>query len=377
MASVLKNIFVIILAACAFLAQAQETIQFGVGKAAESSDVSDGTAELLTSKVSQILNRNSAAAGGDYGIFVVTPTLEVGEINSTSGMVRNVVTIEGTLVLTAKNAYDNAEYYSVSIPLKAVSKGSTDNPALLLAQSIKITDPAYVRFIRKARENISRALEEDCELTVERAQAFIMAGKEQDALAILLALPPGNSCNDLSLELITSIRAQKEKEKNEKEAKEKERREEKIRLAELGVNGSPEDSAVKETAADATDATHDVEEALPEIYSSNPAWTLKVVDCKWIPANRIVSVSMKVETRKSTSDSYYWEVKDAITENGETYGFRDFVLSKSHLTIPSNVPVKCNLDIRMDDNPKKISYIKMRMGNVDFEIKNLIVKADK
>jgi len=369
----MKRILLIALTTIGLFASAQDNIQFGIGEAQSTSDISEEAANVLRSKLSQILNRHSAAAGGDYGVFKVVPTLDVGDTKSTSGLVKNVIQVEGNVVLTAENEWDNSQYYTVSVPLTAAVSGSLEDPALLLARSIKITDPVYMRFIKKARENIARALEQDCTVTVERAQAFITAGYENYALAILLALPPGNSCNDLSQELIGSIRALRKADEQKKEDKERELRADKMKLAEMKIkSGSGSDSDVDVDEVISVDSG--MENA--EIFISDPAWTLKVLSCKWMPENRRVSVGLKVENKNTSDASYYFEILNAIAENGDTYGWNSFVTRSSSLSVPPEVPVKCGFDIKCNSNPQKLSFVKFRIGSVTFEIKNLPVASN-
>ena len=370
----MRILMTIILAVASACCLAQDNIQFGVGKVSSTSGMSDEASKVLQSKLSQILNRNSAAAGGEFGVFEVVATIDVESSKSTSGLIQNVMQISGNVVLTAKNAWDNAEYYSVSVPVRAVSNESVSDPVLLLARSIKVTEPAYVRFIKKARENISRALEQDCDVTVERAQAFITSGHYGYALNLLLALPPGNSCNDLSQELIASIRAHKDSQIQKREDKEREIRADNMKIAEMVLTGkAPSDSdSGNQSGTDESSASQSKPEDV-DIYSSDPNWTLNVVSCKWIPANRRVSVALKVETKKSTENSYFFNIQNAISESGDTFTGSDFSRSSSYLTIPTDVTVKCSFDIKCDSDPKQLSYIKLSIGNATFEIKNLSV----
>lgn len=367
----MKRILTIALSAFSFfIASSQDNIQFNVGRVSASSEISDEATKVLESKLSQILNRNSAAAGGNMGVFEVVSALDVEGSQSTSGLVQNVVQVQGSVVLTAKNVWDNAEYYSVTVPLTAVSKGNVEDPALLLARSIKITEPAYVRFIKKARENISRSLEQDCAVTVERAQAFITAGYYNYALNMLLALPPGNSCNDLSQELIGSIRAYADKQIQKEEEKEKDLRADKMKLAEMVLTGkSPSESSEDNTSGNESNDMSGV-----EVYSSNPAWKLSVTSCKWISENRMVSVGLKVETTSDSSTSYFYQVDNVITENGDSYGWSKIEKSTSNLSVPSRVPVNCRFDVKCNENPKKLSFVKLMIGSTTFEIRNLPVE---
>lgn len=370
----MKKILTLILALTCAYCFAQDNIQFGVGGVASTANLSEEAAKVLQSKLSQILNRNSAAAGGDFGVFQIVGAIDVESHKSTSGLIENVSQISGNLILTARNAWDNAEYYSVSVPLNVASNnGNIKDSQLMLARSIKVTDPSYVRFIKKARENISRALEQDCNVTVERAQAFITSGHYGYALNLLLALPPGNSCNDLQQGLIASIREYMDSEIRKQENREQEIREDNMKIAEMMLTGKT--PAKSNDNKENEHANSDNSENM-EIFSSNPDWSLSVTSCKWIKANRRVSITLKVETKKSTENSYYFSIMNAISANGDTFTGNDFSKSSAYLTVPTDVAVKCSFDINCSKNPENISYIKLSIGNTTFEIKNLAVTID-
>lgn len=111
-------------------------------------------AEILLNKIRNIIGR--VGCGAPDAEYRIVPVLEVEEENTTSGLVRNVTVAKGTLTLQAVSA-DNPDmvWHSAVIPLEATITGASKSAPEALARQIKVSDAAYVRFIRVARKKIS------------------------------------------------------------------------------------------------------------------------------------------------------------------------------------------------------------------------------
>lgn len=113
-------------------------------------------AEILLNKTRGIIGR--IGCGADDAAYLIVPSLVVEEVNRTSGMVRNVTLAKGTLTLEAVSAKNpDMVWHSITIPLTATMTGKNENAAEALAKQIKISDSAYVRFVRVARKKIAEA----------------------------------------------------------------------------------------------------------------------------------------------------------------------------------------------------------------------------
>lgn len=112
-------------------------------------------AEVLRQKMLSVIGR--IGCGCENADYLILPTLEVGDVRHTSGMVRNTTVAKGILTLEVVSA-DNKEimWHSATIPLKAIVDDGV-NPAESLAKQIKPTDSAYVRFVRLARQKIAES----------------------------------------------------------------------------------------------------------------------------------------------------------------------------------------------------------------------------
>lgn len=361
-------IYLAMAAAAVFTSRAQEEIQFRPGKVTQQ-DLPEAVANLLESKLSQILNRCSAATGGDFGVFVVEPTLALNSEESTSGLVQNVTVIAGELTLTAKNDFDNASYYSVTVPLKVTAKSSGEDPLLQLAKSIKVTEPVYVRFVRTARANILKYYEQNCGNAITRAQTLILAGKTDDALMLLMAIPPTASCVQQAKLLIAYIK-EREASQPQQSAPAQEAAPEPAPAP--APTAAPEPTPAPTPAP--APAPAPVPQTVPaEIFISEPGWEAEVVDCRYVPTNRRVVITVKVKSLDKTLDNRYTTAEQAVDADGKQY--RKLGLSSNFNTFPNGVGVK--IDFYIDEvysNPGNIAMYKFEVGNVKFELRNLQVK---
>lgn len=127
-------------------------VHFSVIPAPSSNGLSDQASAALVSRIQQVVNRNSAGASAEWDPFAIQPTITVTDFKASQGLVQNVSLITGELALTALNDDTGEQYYGKTISLQAEASTDNEEQALLqLIKSIKVTDPAYTRFIRTAR----------------------------------------------------------------------------------------------------------------------------------------------------------------------------------------------------------------------------------
>ncbi len=111
---------------------------------------------LLKKKTESIIGR--IGCGGEDAAYLIIPSIEVDSEERSSGMIRNVSLIKGTLTLKAVSR-ENQDiiWHSTTVPLEAVVTGTTTEAAMVLANQIKVTDAVYVRFVRVATRKINEA----------------------------------------------------------------------------------------------------------------------------------------------------------------------------------------------------------------------------
>ncbi len=328
-------------------------------------DITEEAANVVYKKAEQILTRNSAAASGVADVFAIEAKLTVTGENTTSGLIQDVTSISGELTLVALNKIDNSKYYSVTVPLKAASKGDK-SPVLTLANSIKTTEPVYTRFVRTAREKIETFFAEHCDEILARAKGLALGENMNIALAYLLGMPASAPCYEEALELMAGLRARINQENDEK--KDPDNNTESADNGESGnsVEKTDEEEPIKESPI--SDET--------EIYVQNPNWNFKLQSAEYIPASRKIKLTALITYTGNNSGSSNCAVgfRTAYNNKGESYD-RCFVEGDRYRPFPENVPVKVVYYIdNVKTNPDILKYVGLEVDYQKVELRNVKVK---
>lgn len=192
-----KNRFLcaILLLAASLGATAQDNIHFVAGTPAQNG-MSAKNLSALKLKVEQIIARNNAGAASATNPFIIQPELVVGETKKTEGLLRDVTLVMGELSLTARNKFDGSVYGTAVIEVQGDATGSADEAISSLISGIKVTDPAFVRFIRTSRKRIAEFYDQNCATILKKGQALVAAGSIQEAADYLAAVPATAPCYD-------------------------------------------------------------------------------------------------------------------------------------------------------------------------------------
>lgn len=343
---------------------ASAEVQFNVARPASGSGLSDEVSELLVKKTEQILTRNSAAAAGAFDVFVVEPSLTVGDVLTSSGTVREVKTLSGEFTLVARNALDGARYYSVTVPLKTVVKSMTaGGEALALAKAIRPTDAVFTRFVRTARENAERYFEDHCDEVIARATAIGVAGGEEAAIIYLLGVPASAPCAEDAAGLIAGCRMRLEAEKEAKKSSE----------GSGGSDGS-EASDDPEYAEESAGSNPAASPGRPEIYVENPDWNVKAESAVYTQGNRRITVTLKV-TYKGKKSSVAAGVFTGKAFDGDGEPLPGLKLEGSNSRdFPADMPIKIEVYIpEIRTAPDVIGFIGMMIDGGKVDIRNIKV----
>lgn len=194
--------FVALLVCILFQSGAQNAINFSAVYPDDdrlNNDVKEG----LKQKVEQIIGRNNAGATSVYNAFIIQPGLDVQDSKSTEGLVRNVTLVTGELTLTAKNLYDESVYGTLVVNLEGDATGNREAALKALLKNIKITNPAFTRFIRTTREKIMDHYMENCQTIMTKAQTMISTDKIEEAMGYLGSIPEVVPCYEDISSLMT------------------------------------------------------------------------------------------------------------------------------------------------------------------------------
>lgn len=336
-------------------------------------DITEEVAKVIFRKTEQILTRNSAAAAGAADVFAVEAKLTVTKKAQTSGLVREINSVSGELMLIALNKVDNSKYYSVTVPVQAATKGGGESAAVLaLANAIKPTDAVYTRFVRVAREKIEEYYSDHCEEIIGRAKNLGLSGQYAVALVYLTGMPASAPCHEEALELIAALRAKIDSDQAAKEEKEeaKKIKDDKKPDADDDKN---KDNTSDNSASGSNPSDEPTDNSLGELYVESPNWNFKLDEAIYLPTSRKIKITAFVTYigKKTLSGDCVLGFQKAIDTDGEAYD-SCYVYGDKYRTFPDEVPVKIEYYIdNVKKNPGKLSFVGLSVDYKKIEIRNL------
>lgn len=162
-------------------------------------------AAAIEDKLLAALTRTEAVDMSQHNVFHIIPTIDFTEAAETEGMIREVARVQADLKLAACNPVDGTVYHMVTIPLKGSAAGGKDAAMRKLANSLKPTDPVFVRFVRTSRQRIQDHYAENFGNIIAQAQRLKGMGRYAEAASYLSAVPPSVACFDQSEALLGEI----------------------------------------------------------------------------------------------------------------------------------------------------------------------------
>ncbi len=347
-------------------------------KVAKSPSLSEENGKLLLSKIERAMSRCQAAAGvSGNGPFIVRAELNDITSASSEGLVKKVSSIKGELALTACNSFNNAVYYSATIPLSAAGTGSDEQMTQKLISAIKVNDAQFVRFVRNARSAIADYFNAHCDEMVDQARAFASAGGKREALEICLAVPSSAPCFGSALEMIEQLGGSQQPEEKmvAVPVEEPVTVPEPAAVPEPAPVETPAPAAVPAPVAQPAATPAPASYPQPDMYVSDPKWKVEFLGAEYTPVNRNIIISLKVTNNQgfNTSD-LYTSLKQAIDTNGGSYSSFE-TEPKTYISYPDHAPLKVSLIIRnVAQNPGNMAFLKIQIGNTDVELRNVMIK---
>ena len=372
----MKKIFLsMMLGLLSLTGSAQGNLQFNINRSAQK-DISEKVVNALDLKLKQIMNRNSAAAADAYNVFAIDPSIELTDIISTEGMVQNVSVAKGNLTLIAKNKIDGAMYYTMTIPVKGDAFGDKEKALLKMISNIKVTDPAFTRFIRISRQKIEEYYDANCSVIIQKAKSLSDQGKYKEAMSYLSAISPSLPCYQQSSELEKEISANipvevphdtvvVEKEVEKIVEKEVEKVVEKVVEKPVVI-----EKVVEKPIASPAPAP-DPDKLDCQITINTQDFTFKVIECVGDMTQRRITIKASItnvtkrnfkELRVTMSSAYSDEGVQLNSLSAENL-WQDF---PSKITVPRNFYIT-NIDSKID----KLSFVDLLLGETLVEIRNI------
>ncbi|MEG1955571.1 MAG: hypothetical protein RSC07_03415 [Mucinivorans sp.] len=167
-------------------------------------ELSKKSLETLRLKTEQIITRSNAAKTSLYSAFVIYPELNILENETVQAGVNNITVISAELTLFAANSIDQSRYGSTTITIEG--SGTSKNQAISnMMQSIKPTNPIFVKFIKNATQEIADYYTDNMPVVIRKAETLVAGEKYDDALLFLSSIPVCVPAYEQSSEAIKSL----------------------------------------------------------------------------------------------------------------------------------------------------------------------------
>jgi len=204
MKRLLSSLLLTALCATLRLAAQENAIKFNV-LPLEGDGLPAATTSAIGRKLSAALDRSQASTENSGNVFAVRPEITIVQAAETEGLIREVARVAADITLSAVNTVDGTVYHSVTIPLKGSAPGGKDAAMKAMANSLKSTDPVYVRFVRTARTRIQDYYAENCGNIIEQARRLVTLNRHEEAANYLSAIPTSVSCYDQASVMLEEI----------------------------------------------------------------------------------------------------------------------------------------------------------------------------
>ena len=372
----MKKIFLsMMLGLLSLTGSAQGDLQFYINRSAQK-DISEKVVNALDLKLKQIMNRNSAAAADAYNVFAIDPSIELTDIISTEGMVQNVSVAKGNLTLIAKNKIDGAMYYTMTIPVKGDAFGNDEKALLKMISNIKVTDPAFTRFIRISRQKIEEYYDANCSVIIQKAKSLSDQGKYKEAMSYLSAISPSLPCYQQSSELEKEISAnipvevphdtvvvEKEVEKIVEKVVEKEV--EKIVEKPVVIEKEVEKPVAPPTPAP------DPDKLDCQITINTQDLTFKVIECVGDMTQKRITLKAAITNVTKSNFKGVW-VRMLSAYTGDGVQLHSLSAEREWQDFPSKITVPRNFYItKIDSKIDKLSFVDLKIDDTVVEIRNI------
>ena len=267
-------------------------------------------------------------------------------------------------MLIAKNVIDGAEYYSVTIPIEGEAIGDKEKAMKSMVKNIKVTDPAFTRFIRTARKKIADYYASNCALILQKAQALYNQNRCDEAISYLSAATANIPCYDQAFALQQEILQQHSPKGPDTVYVDKvvERVVEKPVIVER-----PQPAPIpKAPECDITVSKNDLD--------------FKIVRCFGTPQQKRITIVTEYVNKNSNMDKGGIAFNVAIDDNGNDVSNQNLSVSDNGssydwVSMPTRINKKQNFYITNYDHAMPVlSYLKLKIRDAIVEIRNLKVE---
>lgn len=370
-------------AACAlavFTSHAQTEAQFSLIPL-QNDELGQTLSSTVDNKLRQALTRTMALSESSTNPFAIEPKLEFSEAAETEGLVMEVGRVKADLSLVSLNTIDGTVFHSVSIPLTGSATGGKSEAMKKMVNSLKPTDPAFVRFVRKSREKIADYYASNCAVIMQQAQNLVQTGRVQDAMNLLKGIAPSVDCYDAAAALLAQLSPapQEEPAPEPVPVTNDTVYVEKIVETVVEVPSVPDTVIVEKPVPAAPAATPAPQpQSSCKIKLSDPdSFSFRLVSCRGLKTGEQIKFVGEITNKNLRNDSQFIYFNKAISENGYEFSREDLSVRgqySAQVSMPRNVPVKVEFIIKdVKPDTDSLAYLHIDFGQYTVEIYNLPV----
>lgn len=369
---------------CAFghVSAQENAIKFNV-LPLESEGLPAATASTIARKLTMALDRSQASTENAYNVFAVRPELTFAQVAETEGMIREVARVTADMTISAVNTVDGTVYHSVTVPLKGSATGGKDAAMKAMANSMKATDPVYVRFVRTARARIDDYYAENCGNIIEQARRLVTLKRYDEAANYLSAVPTSVSCYDQASVMLEEIAPYLNQPADTVVIEQ---------VVEVPVEHIVEVPAQPDTIVVEKVVEKVVEVPVPVTRPSAPSagtpqpkiiidgteLDFKVVSCTGDLSRGRITITAKITNSDGRTPKPYVFFSTVITDTGRELNDRiikQFDLRSGNIAMPDGVPVTVTFEITgVKERHASLSYVEISVRSIKVSIRDLPVK---
>ena len=343
----------------------------------ESDELPAATVSTLSRKLATALDRSQASTEDAYNVFAVRPAITLTDAAETEGMIREVARVAADMTLSAFNTVDGTVYHSVTIPLKGTATGGKDAAMKAMANSMKPTDPVYVRFVRTARNRINDYYAENCGLIIEQARKLMTLQRYAEAANYLSGVPASVACYDQASVLLEEIAPYLNQAPDTVVVE---------HVVEVPVEQIVEVEKVVERPVFVEQPSVPVIRNTPSAPSSpRPKITIDgteldfvVTGCTGDISRGRITITAKITNTDARNSKPYVYFNTAITDSGTE--LTDLIIKErnyrsGNISMPDGVPVTVTFEITgVRQQYAMLSYVDISVRSIKVSIRNLAVK---
>lgn len=341
----------------------------------DSYEIPAAVTSTISRKLATALDRSNATTENTGNVFAIRQEIALTDAAESEGMMREVARVAAELTISAVNTIDGTVYHSATIALKGSATGGKQAAMKAMANSMKATDPVYVRFVRVARSRISDYYAENCGNIIEEARKLIILKRYDEAASYLSGVPTSVSCYDRSKILLEEIAPYLYQASDTVVIE---------HVIEVPVEVEP-DTVVVEKIVErpvivrepATPTENNrPSESKPRITIDGTELDFDIIGCTGDLSRGRITITARITNRKASYPKPYVVFNTAITDSGNELNglIKSTNYRSGNISMPDGVPVTVVFEITgVKERYASLSYMEISVRAIKVSIYNLVI----